>query len=170
MSTSTAAGNTETAEQISLIQKLDLGLIRKKVMSPQPEGCGWSKQKAKEVEMWYRRYLILVAKYPQKDLSPPKIVDEFWHRHILDTRKYAHDCKKIFGHMIHHFPYFGTRGKEDAERLKAAASETKALFEEEFGESPENSAALCGPASDGDAECGSDDVHAERLDDRALAL
>ena len=31
-------------------------------------------------------------------------VDEFWHQHILDTRKYRDDCENIFGHYMDHTP------------------------------------------------------------------
>ena len=48
--------------------------------------------------------------------------------------KYAEDCRMIFGRFLHHFPYFGMRGEQDAKDLRQAFSETRALFEKEFGE------------------------------------
>lgn len=51
---------------------------------------------------------------------------------ILDTEKYAQDCERVFGYFLHHFPYFGMRGEEDAAKLAASAGETKGLFEQEF--------------------------------------
>ncbi len=32
-------------------------------------------------------------------------LDQFWHQHILDTPKYAADCNRLFGRMIHHNPH-----------------------------------------------------------------
>ncbi len=61
------------------------------------------------------------------------IVDKFWHQHILDTRKYAEDCERIFGFFFHHFPYFGMRGAEDKANLDSCFTETNELFVQEFG-------------------------------------
>ena len=58
-----------------------------------------------------------------------------WHYHILDTEKYAEDCRDIFGYFVHHFPYFGMRGDEDAQHLQAAFVETQELYVKEFGKS-----------------------------------
>lgn len=38
------------------------------------------------------------------EIRPTKLVDEIWHRHILDTRSYAEDCDLWFGAFIHHRP------------------------------------------------------------------
>src|SRR5262249_39319225 len=59
--------------------------------------------------------------------------DRFWHMHILDTRKYAADCDAVFGHFLHHFPYLGLRGEEDAKALDAAFAQMQALLAREFG-------------------------------------
>ena len=37
-------------------------------------------------------------------LTPPRLVDLVWHSHILDTKAYGKDCKKIMGRFIHHIP------------------------------------------------------------------
>ena len=77
------------------------------------EGPGWTVEKTKLIEMWYRRFLTLVKIYPNQTIVPTKDIDTFWHYHILDTRKYMDDCDKVFGSYFHHFPYFGSRGEED---------------------------------------------------------
>jgi hypothetical protein len=51
----------------------------------------------------------------------------------LDTQKYQEDCERVFGYFLHHFPYFGMRGEEDAENLKHAWAESCALYEKRFG-------------------------------------
>jgi hypothetical protein len=33
------------------------------------------------------------------------VVDEMWHRHILDTAAYRADCDSLFGRFLDHFPY-----------------------------------------------------------------
>ncbi|HSW20197.1 MAG TPA: hypothetical protein VLJ86_23450, partial [Ramlibacter sp.] len=73
-------------------------------------------------------------------------IDRFWHMHILDTRKYAADCEASFGHFVHHFPYLGLRGEEDAQALQAAFLQMQALYVQEFGEPapvPRSDAAWC---------------------------
>lgn len=59
---------------------------------------------------------------------------KFWHYHILDTRAYHKDCDTVFGHYLHHFPYFGMRGEHDAIDLKNAFLAPKEKYRETFGE------------------------------------
>lgn len=115
------------------IDSLDLDPIKVKLMD-ENEGLGWTRDQVDEAEKWYKRFLLLNYKYPRMSVVPNKQIDSFWHFHILDTMKYAEDCEKILGYFLHHFPYFGMRGAEDAKNLKSAFAETKKLFELEFGE------------------------------------
>lgn len=59
-------------------------------------------------------------------------MDIFWHYHILDTAKYAEDCNEIFGYFLHHYPYFGMNGKQDALNLNNAFEETQILYKDHF--------------------------------------
>jgi hypothetical protein len=63
---------------------------------------------------------------------PTHEIDEFWHQHILDTLKYVDDCQYVFGYFLHHYPYFGLRGAEDAQALADSFEKTRALFIEHF--------------------------------------
>lgn len=98
------------------------------------EGKGWTRAQADAVEDAYKQFLQLNLKYPGKSIVPTATCDAFWHAHILDTQKYAEDCQKIFGYFLHHFPYFGMRGEEDAANLNQSFEETKALYASEFGD------------------------------------
>jgi len=84
------------------IKNLDLTSVRIKLV----EKMGWSWEQARRVEGDYKRFLYALAhKRPDDLLSPPtQEVDEFWHQHILDTRKYREDCETIFGHYVDHTP------------------------------------------------------------------
>lgn len=115
------------------IRCLDLEPIKGKLTAAK-EGQGWTQAQADLAECWYKRYLILIARYPDCSVVPNKIIDTVWHTHILDTRKYAVDCQAIFGRFLHHFPYFGMRGPDDARRLSEAFEHTKQLFLLHFGE------------------------------------
>ena len=133
-------------EVLAAIDALDLDCIKLKLMDAE-EGQGWSREYADTMELAYRRFLALMAKYPERTLAPTKDIDKFWHGHILDTMKYAEDCARTFGHFVHHFPYFGMRGEEDAKNLQLAAGAMHALYEREFGEPLPNGAAFCAKAS-----------------------
>ena len=124
------------------IYDLDLEPIVIKAMDEE-EGLGWSFEKAQEVEQIYRRFLTLVREKLDFSIVPTKDVDQFWHFHILDTQKYMQDCEQYFGYYLHHFPYFGMRGDEDAANLKKAFSETTELFEEYFGMPYKGSSTSC---------------------------
>jgi len=114
------------------IENIDLEPIKVKLMD-KDEGQGWTLNQANEIEVWYRRFLFLSWKHQEQSIVPNKLVDKFWHQHILDTRKYAEDCERIFGFFFHHFPYFGMRGAEDKANLDSCFTETNELFVQEFG-------------------------------------
>jgi len=117
------------------IDDLDLRMIKLKLMDAE-EGEGWSAELADLVEGEYRRFLALTRAYPELAIVPSGRVDEFWHGHILDTQKYGPDCERVFGFFLHHFPYFGMRGAEDAQNLTASWKRTLDLYRRHFGDPP----------------------------------
>lgn len=121
------------AQTIAAIEALDLSLIKFKATRGE-DGYGWSDAHADRMELAYKRYLILHAKYPEMTLAPEQDIDRFWHMHILDTRKYAADCEATFGRFLHHFPYLGLRGADDAKALDQAFDAMQQLYLKEFGE------------------------------------
>ena len=130
------------AHAVAAIQALDLDPIKRKLMDPE-EGQGWSREYADQMETAYKRYLTLLAKYPDETIAPTKDVNKFWHGHILDTIKYAEDCENVFGYFLHHFPYFGMRGEDDAAALRAASERMHEIYAREFGEVLPSGAAFC---------------------------
>ncbi len=115
------------------IAELDLEPIKVKLMHKE-SGEGWSLERANAIEFEYRRFLILMKKYPDEQTAPLVDVDTFWHYHILDTLKYAADCETMFGYFLHHFPYIGLRGEADEEAHHRVGQRMKELYEETFGE------------------------------------
>lgn len=113
------------------IDGLDLDPIKVKLMDAS-EGEGWSQHFVDKIEEQYRQFLKLSA-LSGSVVVPTKLIDTFWHAHILDTRKYAEDCDLIFGHFLHHFPYFGMRGEQDRENLQKSFVDTMKRVEEVFG-------------------------------------
>jgi len=116
----------------SKLEKLDLTPIREKIAYAE----AYEPELLNEMEKWYRRFLFLNFKYKGSPVVPNELIDEFWHYHILDTRKYVADCSDLFGEMLHHFPYFGMRGEEDRKNLNKAYETTKETFLAEYGEIP----------------------------------
>lgn len=114
------------------LRDLDLGMVMLKLQDGE-EGMGWSLERCEEVASEYRKFLALTRTYPEKAIVPSKVVDTFWHFHILDTQAYFVDCERLFGFYLHHFPYFGMRGPEDAAALGEAYDETLELYELHFG-------------------------------------
>ena len=132
------------AEIIAAIRALDLDPIKVKLMAAE-DGQGWTREYAERMEVAYKRFLTLLVTHPEITVAPSKEIDKFWHAHILDTMKYAEDCQQVFGYFLHHFPYFGLRGADDAAQLAQAGQDMERLYQEEFGEAmpARDSAAYC---------------------------
>jgi hypothetical protein len=144
----TQQANKKTPEQmVEAVFALDLDPIKFKLMDKK-EGHGWTREEADRHELEYKRFLALVAKYPDDVITPDTNVDKFWHGHILDTMKYAEDCQNVFGYFLHHFPYFGMRDEEDAANLAEASANTRRLYQQEFGSTAAGDAAYCARSTD----------------------
>jgi hypothetical protein len=121
------------AEIVAAIRALDLDPIKVKLMDTE-DGQGWTREYADRMEVAYKRFLTLLVTHPETTIAPNKEIDKFWHAHILDTMKYADDCQQVFGYFLHHFPYFGLRGAQDAAQLAQAGKDMERLYQQEFGE------------------------------------
>ncbi|MET0983509.1 MAG: hypothetical protein ABWY02_15495 [Telluria sp.] len=114
------------------IAALDLNPIKTKLMHKE-SGEGWSLEHANAIETEYRRFLYLMTAFPNVQMAPRVDVDTFWHYHILDTMKYARDCEQAFGYFVHHYPYLGLAGEDDAEMQQQAGERMRELYESTFG-------------------------------------
>lgn len=117
------------------IASIDLEMVKMKLSEPK-EGIGWTRDQVEDAEIEYKRYLHLTRHFPFPTFSvvPNKIMDTMWHYHILDTKAYHKDCERVFGHYLHHFPYFGLRGEQDEKDLKKSFEKTKEYYLQSFGE------------------------------------
>jgi hypothetical protein len=128
-------------EALSRVEFIDLSPIRRKLRLSDP--ASWSVEKIDEAERLYRRFLALNLLHPGEDLVPNQLLDEFWHQHIIDTRKYAADCEMLFGKLLHHDPYFGINGDEDRANHERASEWTQRLWLEAFEEALYGEAERC---------------------------
>ncbi|WP_332848057.1 glycine-rich domain-containing protein [Massilia sp. S19_KUP03_FR1] len=124
----------QTSSAIDAINALDLGPIKTKLMHA-ASGEGWTAAHTDSVEAEYRRFLTLMKLYPNESTAPLVDVDTFWHYHILDTAKYAADCAAAFGYFLHHYPYLGLAGEEDAAARDGAGARMQELYAATFGAS-----------------------------------
>jgi hypothetical protein len=124
--------NEAIEQALEKVGTLDFTMLKLKL----GEEDGWTHEYQDEVEDLYRKFLALNLVYPDRKICPTGPIDDFWHAHILDTRAYAADCEKLFGHFLHHFPYFGMRGPEDRQALESAFEESRVLFIRHFGIDP----------------------------------
>jgi hypothetical protein len=86
----------------------------------------WTKYAAEHVVLVYKNWFWIIRKYAEKNFAlPPSVeIDEVLHYHIFDTRRYAWDCKKIFGSFLHYNPYAEKEGID----LKAGFKKITALY------------------------------------------
>lgn len=132
----------ESQQTLNDIAALDLEPIKFKLVTE----CGHAREDVEVLDKWYRRFLFLTVKYRTRPIVVSEAIDEFWHQHILDTRKYASDCEAVFGkgEFLHHFPYFGLRGEADQQALRVAYQATLELMRQEFGETPDEELRVLG--------------------------
>ncbi len=79
----------------------DLTKIRDRVRDNNPK---LSEDVLELGELRYRKFLAEAKMNPNSRTSPDLLVDEFWHAHILFTKKYDADCASYFGYFLHHDP------------------------------------------------------------------
>lgn len=115
------------------IEKLDFARIKHKLMVSE-DGEKWTFEQCELAEREYKRFLTLIKLYPKTNFVPTKLMDRFWHQHILDTVAYQKDCLNVFGFFLHHFPYFGIYGKEDQKNLSISFEKTQLFYRICFGE------------------------------------
>jgi len=134
-------------------KKLDLADINF-LLSSKEEGINWSEEKSRNTELWYRRFLFLHYLYPGMTIVPTKDVDTYWHHHIMDTEKYYSDCMKLFGAILHHYPYLGTKGEDDKRLLSELFYKTNELYDKHFKEQPTKASKIPNACSGGGERCG----------------
>jgi hypothetical protein len=131
----------DVARMWQAIDELEFGRIKAKLLHR--HNGGWSPKTVARAEHGYRQFLKLSAKYPNVAIVPSEEVDQFWHAHILDTKRYALDCERLFGFVLHHNPYVGIDGADDEAHLRELATATGELMAREFGTASADSGVYC---------------------------
>jgi len=105
---------------LMFVQQFDLTPIKYKLVKEQ----NWTLDRAELVEAQYKAFLFLLGNKEGRFFIPTLDIDEMWHTHILDTRKYMDDCATLFGEYIHHYPYFGMKDGEEEIKARKLFAET----------------------------------------------
>ncbi len=139
------------AKFTSFDQTLDLTPIKYKLMKDKD----WTLERANQVEPQYKAFLFLIGSRVKAEFVPTFDIDEMWHMHILDTRKYMTDCALHFGEYIHHYPYLGMKDAEDRSRAESLFAATCTTVAEAFGINIHDlDATSCGGGGCGGHGCG----------------
>ena len=133
--------------------------LRKKILSldlfpillflTHPRKLGWSVKRAERAIKEYRDFLYVSYLHKNEStIVPSEEVDEVWHTHIMDTRKYYMDCMSTFGEILHHSPYLGMDEKTGEEELRVAVSQTRVAYKKELAQdlNPDFGASFCNSA------------------------
>jgi hypothetical protein len=95
---------------------------------------GWTESAARRAVREYKRFLYLAGISPEP-VTPPAVVDQVWHLHLVYTRSYWEElCGGVLGRALHHGPSAG--GAEEREKFGQWYERTRALYLAEFGEAP----------------------------------
>jgi hypothetical protein len=115
---------------LELVNSLDFGLQIKKMT----EYNGLDKNYVYSCLHQYKDFLAMKIAYKDREIDfvPNSMIDEAWHQHILDTKKYASDCNILFGEFLHHYPYSGLRGDDDVKVWQDNAHTTEVIFYHHF--------------------------------------
>ena len=117
---------------LDLVKELDFTMLKTKLCRDEK----LTPEYVDELEDMYRKFLALNIRYQGRKICPTGPIDMMWHAHILDTRAYANDCERLFGSMLHHFPYFGMRSKQDKCDLDETFAASIELFIRHYGVDP----------------------------------
>jgi hypothetical protein len=115
-----------TSQQAGLVQRIQPMNLEPVIFKLVYE-YGWTLEKALKVEAQYKTFLLMTLTLSEA-VVPTQDIDTMWHNHILDTRLYAFHCETVFGRFLHHFPYFGVRGEDDAQLMNKSFRDTVQEF------------------------------------------
>ena len=95
---------------------------------------GWHPRFALRAIDEYRKfvYLGIVADF---SVTPPKIIDQVWHEHLLFSRAYREFCRDVLQRDFDHSPEL-VPSDEQIEQYEAQYNATLALYEAEFKVTP----------------------------------
>src|SRR5215213_4873006 len=95
---------------------------------------GWTPLFARRAIEEYRKfvYLGIVGDFV---VTPPKVLDQVWHEHLLFSRPYKTFCDEVLGRSFDHHPEL-ISSSDQTEIYRAQFEATLELYESEFSVLP----------------------------------
>lgn len=93
----------------------------------------WTQEQADKAILEYKKFIYLSAISPI-ELTPSDEVDQVWRMHLIFTRDYWGPFSRTVRKEIHHGPARG--GIEENAPFISSYSDTRALYQREFGVAP----------------------------------
>lgn len=131
--------NAKTIHRLGILREENLGFLIEQITWKDGYEESFAIGATEEYRKWIACIIIshdpgFIAEYFQGEKPflgmPSDPIDKIWHRHILDTLKYAPFCVRVAGKMIHHIPC--TRKN----LVAMQTPHTKIIYEAVFGEMP----------------------------------
>jgi hypothetical protein len=82
----------------------------------------------------YKKFVYLGV-VSGRSVTPPKVIDQVWHEHLLFTRAYRDFCREVLGRDFDHNPEL-LNSTSQTDVFKAQYAETLALYFLEFNREP----------------------------------
>lgn len=83
------------------------------------------------MEIEYKRFVFLLCTYHELSLPISQKVDDLWHAHILNVRRYVEFCNHVFGRLLYHRPTVSD--DENAALQPTYQKHTLPLYQQHFG-------------------------------------
>lgn len=117
---------------LNIMEKWDFSLTKRKLQ--ETENSNWSDERVYKAVEDYKKYLAVTKALDGVQLVPNADIDEVWHYHIMDTRRYVEDCKILFGGFLHHYPFYGMLGEDNKNDWLENQKNSNALWISLFNE------------------------------------
>jgi hypothetical protein len=122
----------DLSESVSRLMELGLGWLVDRLKTPRGGGHQNGVVLAGR-EVLYRQFLILMLLYPNQQLVPVTLVDDFLDNHVLDTKRWREDMLWALGWVPDHDPGFGAGDADAMSKLEAQFQLTVELYLHHFG-------------------------------------
>lgn len=95
---------------------------------------GWTHAFTLQAIHEYKKFVYLGV-VSDTSVTPPRVIDQVWHEHLLFTRAYRDFCHDVLGRDFDHHPEL-VRSKDQTAQFEAQFAETLAFYRSEFDREP----------------------------------
>lgn len=95
---------------------------------------GWTRPFALRAIHEYKKFVYLGV-VSDASVTPPKVIDQVWHEHLLFTRAYREFCRDVLGRDFDHNPEL-VQSKSQTELFQVQYAATLVLYYTEFHREP----------------------------------